>query len=136
MPLDRAHITRASLIMLPSYVLFFGGVGLNFMTAPFDRLAATPMLRYADQIMSIRVWGCLFALCALLMAVAMLLHHRELYQFALLLCGISMVLWTLVAIVGIFERPISYSSWLWPAIIAAACFASNRSLVRDHRREV
>jgi hypothetical protein len=136
MPLDRAHLTVASRIMVPAYVVFFGFVGANFMLSSFHRLVASPMLRYADQVLSIRLWGALFATCALLMLAALMLKHRDLYRFALLLCAVSMSVWTLVAIAGVFVEPISYSAWVWPALVATACFASNRSLVRDNRRGV
>lgn len=136
MPLDRAHLTVASRIMVPAYAVFFAFLGANFTLAPFRRLAASPMLRYADQVLSIRLWGALFVTCALLMAAATVLKHRDLYRFALLLCAMSMSVWALVAIAGIFVEPVSYSAWVWPALVATACFASNRSLVRDNRRGV
>lgn len=129
-PLDRAHITAASRIMLPTYVVFFGVIGVNFLGGPSDRVVASPMLRYADQLMSIRAWGVLFLACCLLMVAALALRHRELYRWALLVCGLSMTVWALVAIAGAFTEPVSFSAWAWPALAAAACFASNRSLVK------
>lgn len=129
MPLDRQHITAASRVMLPTYVVFFGVVGVNFIASP-HRLAASPMLRYADDVMSLRAWGGLFFGCCMLMVAAMAIGHRDLYRFALLMCAFSMVLWAVVAILGIFVEPVSFSAWVWPATVAAACFASNRSLVR------
>lgn len=129
MPLDRAHITAASRIMLPVYVVFFGVIGINFLASP-QRLAASPMLRYADHIMPLRVWGAMFFTCCILMLIALAFASRDLYRFALLMCAVSMLLWTLVAILGAFVEPVSFSAWAWPGTIAAACLASNRSLVR------
>lgn len=137
MPLDRQHITVASRIMLPTYVLFFAVVGINFVAGTFGRASSSPMLRYADTIMDIRAWGSVFIACSLIMATALLTRNRMLYRYGLLLCGISMTVWALVAIIGIFAEPVSYSAWAWPGFVAAACAASNRSLAageQDRRR--
>lgn len=133
MPLDRQHVTVASRIMLPAYLVFFAVLGVASITTPLGRLTRSPMLDYANQIMSLRAWGSLFVACALLMAFALLTHNRDRYRYALLLCGFSMTLWTIVAIVGVFAEPISYSAWVWPALVTAACFASDRSLVHQEQ---
>jgi hypothetical protein len=138
MPLDRAHVTVASRVMLPTYVLFFAVVGSNFLAGTFGRASSSPMLRYADGLMPIRVWGGLFCACALLMAAAMLTRNRYLYRYGLTLCCFSMIVWALVALVGIWVEPVSYSAWAWPGFVAAACAASNRSLAQgeiDQRRQ-
>lgn len=133
MPLTRANVTVASRVMLPAYTIFFAVVGASLITTPLARLAATPMLRYADTIMSVRIWGALFVACALLMAAALARHHRTMFRFALLVCFFSMVLWAVVAILGVFYEPVSYSAWAWPALVAAACMATNRSLAKGER---
>lgn len=130
MPLDRQHMTSASAIMTKVYVIFFAVIGSNFLAGTFGRAQASPMLRYADRIMDIRVWGGLFVGCALLMLTALLTHNRYLYRYGLLVCSTSMVVWSLVAVAGIFVEPVSYSAWAWPAFVAAACAASNRSLAQ------
>jgi hypothetical protein len=135
MPLDRAHVTVASRIMLPMYVVFFAVVGANYLTASMTRLQASPMLRYADRLMSIRVWGALFLGCALLMLAALIRHNRSLYRYGLFVCFFSALTWTAVAIAGIFAEPVSYSAWAWPALVAAACMASNRSLAKGELDE-
>lgn len=137
MPLDRNHITVASRIMLPSYIVFFIVVGSNFLAGTFGRAQSSPMLRYADTIMPIQVWGGVFVTCSLIMAGALVTRNRMLYRYGLLVCGISMTLWALVAVAGIWVEPVSYSAWAWPAFVAAACAASNRSLAageQDQRR--
>lgn len=129
-PLTRATVTAASRVMLPTYVATFGIVGVNWLAAPSQRLLASPVLRAADAIMPIRGWGALFAACAVLMAVALVRHHRDLYRFALLVCAVAMSTWSLVAAVGTLFEPVSFSAWVWPACVAVACLASNRSLAR------
>lgn len=137
MPLDRDHMTVASRIMLPTYVALFTGLGIAAALTPIDRLVATPFFRYANHLMSMRAWGGLFIACGLLMLVALLRQSRTLYQYALLVCGLSMAVWSVVAVVGIWFEPISFSAWLWPAFATRACWASNKSLERgeqDQRR--
>lgn len=137
MPLNRENMTVASFIMTKAYVVFFAVFGASLMVTPLDRLLATPMLRYAHHIMSIRAWGAMFFACGLLMVVALVRERRMLYRYGLLVCGLSMATWTLVALVGIFFEPISYSAWVWPAFVMAACWATNKSLEkgeRDQRR--
>jgi hypothetical protein len=114
--------------MLPSYVVFFCGIGAGYMLGL--RIGAAPMLRFADRIMPIEVWGGVFFTCGILMIVAMLAHHRTLYRYALLVCATSMAVWLAVALLGVFYAPVTYTAWLWPFIVMQACRASNRSLVR------
>lgn len=139
MQLTRATISVPSQIMLPAYVVFFGVVGGNFAIGETPRLFQSPMLRYANHLMSIRVWGCLFLACSLIMLIALIVHNRYLYRYGLLVCCLSMLTWAGVAIVGAFSEPVSFSAWAWPALAAVACWASNKSLERnsaeDHRRQ-
>lgn len=138
MPLDRTHITVASRVMLPTYVVFFGVIGTNFAATGTPRLFNSPMLRYADQIMSIRAWGGVFLACSAIMLAALIAHNRYAYRYGLMVCCLSMATWTTVAIIGVFYEPVSYSAWAWPALATAACWASNKSLAQgeqDRRRE-
>ncbi|HKY57652.1 MAG TPA: hypothetical protein VJL80_06415 [Aeromicrobium sp.] len=129
MPLDRAHVTVASRIMLPTYIGFFLIIGCNYIIDP-PRLAQSPMLRFADSLMSLQVWGSLFVACSLIMAAAMWSKRRTLYRFGLILAGTSMGLWAIAATFGAFLEPISFSAWAWPTFVTCATVASNRSLVR------
>lgn len=131
MPLDRDHLTRASQITVPTYMVFFIANGLNYMTSSTNWLLPTPMLRYANSIMDIRVWGALFFSCGLLMLVAMWIHGRELYRFGLLVCAACMVVWAVLCIIGIRTEHVSFSAWTWPGAMFAFALATNRSLVRD-----
>lgn len=139
MPLDPAHVTGPSKIMVPTYLIFFAVNGLNYMTASANWLLPSPMLRYANELMPIRVWGALFVTCAALMAWAMVRANRTEYRFALLVCALSMVIWTGIAVAGIWVEHVSFSAWTWPGLVSAACFATNLSLARndqDQRRRV
>lgn len=135
MPLDREHVTAASRIMLPSYAVFFAVVGLGYMFGQAGRVFASPMLRYADHILPIPVWGGLFVTCSLIMVVALRSHDRLLYRWALTLCGISMVVWMGVAIAGAIWSNVTVTAWVWPGLVTQACRASNRSLLRGEHDE-
>lgn len=127
MPLDRQHITAASRVMLPAYVVFFAALGFNYMTA--EQVALNnPALAFANDLMPLPVWGAVFLVCACLMGVALLLKQRFLYRFALRFCAVSMVFWAVV---------IAWASWVgdatplaaaWSAFVATACYATDRSL--------
>lgn len=130
MPLDRAHITVASRITLPLYVLLFGVIGAGYLFGQAHRLYAAPMLRFADRIMPLGVWGGLFLSCALLMAFAMHRKNRMLYRYALWVCVLSMLVWAVVAVVGVFFEPVTWSAWVWPFSVAGFCLASERSLAK------
>ena len=41
MPLDRAHVTAASRVMLPTYPAFFGGLGAGLLLTPTQRLTSS-----------------------------------------------------------------------------------------------
>ena len=128
MPLDRAHVTVASRVMLPAYVVFFAGLGVNYVATPDSRLKASPALDYAAQFMSLPAWGGLFLVASALMFVALVSRRRVLYRYALLLCAYSMGVWTLANILAAFHSDATPLGWLWPAIVVAACVASYRSL--------
>ena len=128
MPLDRAHVTRASRIMLPTYVVFFGMVGLNYLTTSRDTLLATPALAYVDRVMSLRAWGLLFLAAALLMVAALATRRRLLYRFALRLCALSMLLFTGATVAAACFSNATPFGWAYPALVVAACAASDWSL--------
>lgn len=54
-----------------------------------------------------------------------------LYRYALLLCALSMTVWTLVGIAAIFASRASPGVWAWPALVVAACAASYQSLTHE-----
>jgi hypothetical protein len=128
MPLNRDTVTRASRIMLPAYVAFFAGIGLNYIATPDTRLRASPALGYAATLMPLPAWGGLFLAAAALMAVALIAQRRTLYRYALLLCGISMTVWTVAMAVAALYSATTPGAWLWPGFVVAACAASYRSL--------
>lgn len=129
MPLDRRHITAASRITLPTYVVLFAALGSNYLYDP-DRLQASPGLHFADSIMPLQVWGGMFVVVASLMLAALVTHVRAVFQYALLVAIISESLWSLSLLLGAFTAELSWTAWIRDAAIAAFCFASYRSLMK------
>jgi hypothetical protein len=127
-PLTRESVTAASRVMLPAYVLFFAALGGNYILTPTSRLLDSPGLRYANGVMPLRVWGALFLISAALMLIALGTHKRILYRYALLLCGLTMLLLTIVYILAAFHSDATPAGWIWPALVVAACAASYRSI--------
>lgn len=134
MPLTRANVTAASRIMLPTYVAFFGIVGFTYaFSPPSATLGTSTALRFADHLMPLAAWGCLFLTCSAIMAVALTLHRRTLYRWALRMCAVSMTVWALVILVAAIQGDASPGAWAWSALVAAACVASDRSLALGER---
>lgn len=128
MPLTRANVTAASRIMLPTYPVFFASIAAGLLFTPLDRLVATPAWRFADQLVSLRLWGVGFGAVALGMAIAMLTHHRHRYKVALGVAVVWMTLWAGILASAFLFGDTSPFAWTWPAFVARACYASLVSL--------
>jgi hypothetical protein len=132
--LDRDTITVASRLMIPAYVVFFAGLGLNFVITPLHRLGATPGLQYVQiSAGGIRLYGVTFLVVAALIAAAMASRRRGPCLYALNLGALSMALWGVLQLAAAIFSTGSPSGWCWPGIVCAACMATSRSL---RRREV
>lgn len=123
-------ITVASKIMLPTYVGMFTVVAMNFLFINSDTLAKSPGLNYADSVLSIRGWGLLFCAVAVMMVVSLVRKNRDMFRYALLMAAICMALWSAVMFGAAIWGPASFSAWSWPMFVAAACMATNRSLLK------
>lgn len=127
MPLDRAHVTAASRVMLPTYVVFFLLLGLNYLTAEQVALA-NPALAFANDVMPLPIWGGLFVFCAFVMFAALLTKRRTLYRWALRMCGISMVFWALVIAWASLVGDATPLAAAWAGFVSMCCLATDRSL--------
>lgn len=125
--LTRENVTTASRLMLPTYVFTFAALGLSYALGPRETLVSPP-LAFADQMMPLRAWGCVFLACSAAMASALLLRRRMLFRFALRMCGVSMFVWAGVITLATLAGDASLSAPVWSAFIGIACFASDRSL--------
>jgi hypothetical protein len=113
--------------MLPTYVIFFAALGVNYLVAD-ETAMQSPALRFADAVMPLPAWGALFLACAAIMALALILARRILYRWALRMCGMSMVFWAVVIAWASFDGDATPLAAIWSAFVAAACYASDRSL--------
>lgn len=127
MPLDRQHVTTASRIMLPTYVAFFGLLGLNYLTAE-DTALANPALAFANDVMPLPIWGGLFIACAFVMFCALVTKRRLLYRWALRMCGLSMLFWAGVILWASLDEAATPFAAAWAGFVATACYATDRSL--------
>lgn len=129
MPLDRAHLTRASQIMLPTYVVAYTILGLVYVLWPMKKLLGSPGLDYANGIASLRLWGWIFLTAAALMATALRSSNRLLFRYALWVCVVCMGSWSLVFVFAVLAGTSSPAAPVLPALATVACFASERSLL-------
>lgn len=130
MPLTRGTVTAASRIMLPTYVIFFAWVGGNWALTDSHRLGESPALRYAATLLPMPMWGCLLVAVSILIAVALLSHRRDLCRFALWIAAIALGLFAVIFALAGFVSVASPSAAAWPLLGAAACIASERSLLK------
>src|SRR5690348_15692484 len=114
MPLDRAHITVASRVMLPVYPIFSALFGLGLLLTPRDRMLQTPVFQTADHVAPLPTWGVLFLVVAALQVSAMVAKTRPRYTLALGLLIVLMGVWTVVFIASALHDQAPWTSPLWP----------------------
>lgn len=125
-----SNITVASRIMLPTYMILFAMLGVNYLTITSERFSKSPGLLFAnDNVMDLRGWGAVFLVSVACMVVAIALKNRMLFRYALFLGIIVMSVWSgVIAAAALFGNA-SLTGWCWPAFVAIACYASNESLL-------
>lgn len=129
MPLDRAHVTVASRVMLPAYPLFMGALGVSFVVAPDRILLKTPTFNFADRLAPLPLWGVMFLLAAAGMTLALLIHRRAAYQAAIVVAFGAMGWWTILTFASTVAGDASPTAALWPAFVSVALYATYQSLV-------
>lgn len=131
MPLDRAHMTRASWIMLRAYTLHAIFFGVLYIADPGGRLDRAPGLAFARLMMPLALWGMLLLLVAAFLTGAILTGSRAL-GIAVLWCYASTnVLWAAIYAAAPFVSPdATFGGPGHPLLIATACVASAVSLQR------
>jgi uncharacterized membrane protein len=128
MPLNRATITVASRVMLPTYPILAAGVGLNYLIASDRLLDAGVFYQVADSIVPLEFWGAAFLLVAIVMVVALLTRSRLGYELSLALMAGAMLVWATVGLLAAIHNGGSYTAALWPGFVIMACVASFMSL--------
>lgn len=133
--LYRSTITAASRVMLPTYALFFAGVGFSLILTPESRLRQTPTFRYLDTIADLTWWGAGFLAVAGGMLLCLLRHRRTWYQRLLAVAIVWMTGYTVMTAIAAFNGQTSFAAWTWPAFVAIACWASLRSITSGETGE-
>lgn len=132
MPLDRAHVTVASRVMLPAYTALNGVFAAVFLTDPQLRLQKAPSLAYARGWLPISVWGLLWFTLAALMIVALVVRHRETFVTALAVNAAAWFVWGLVTAAAVVTQAnVTPLAGVLPWFVATASFASMLSLLHQ-----
>ena len=119
----------ASRVMLVVYPVFAAGIGLSFTTTPTHRLRETPSTRYLDDLVGIGVVGIVFLALAALLAVALVARRRQLAVLSLGALASWLIAYATVTLLAALNGQASFSAWLWPGFVAAACWATMLSLL-------
>lgn len=129
MPLTRTTVTAASRVMLPAYVITFAWIGGAWVFTDEGYLINSPALDYANNLLPLPAWGGLLLGVAALILGAMLSRHRLLCRVALWIAFVVMCVFVVVFAAASIGGLASPSAAAWPFLFAAACFASDRSLL-------
>lgn len=130
--LDRGGESTAAHIMLPAYPILCTYLGVMYLSPP-EALLASPVLEVANEHLPIHLWGVLFLLVAAVQVVALIVHRCILYEVALILMVVAMVVWAAVFVAAAREGG-SPTAWCWPAFVAVACYANLAALVKGEEQ--
>lgn len=126
------HVTTASRVMLPAYLLHNCWFAVIYMFDPQGRLERTPGLASARYIgLPFEVWGVLVGMIAAMIAVSLVGHFRVLMVFALYCNMVVLVWWAVIyGSSALISPDSSLAGGMWPTLAAFACHASAKSLMR------
>jgi hypothetical protein len=128
MPLDRAHVTVASRVMLPVYAVVSGYIGLCYILSPDARLRGAS-LAVARMLLPMPVWGLLALLLSASVVLAILTRSRSLAVGSLCMGAGAYFVWGCFYAISIWIDPsASVVSPIWPLLASAAHIASALSL--------
>lgn len=131
--LDRAHITRASRVMLPTYAIMYTILGYLFLLQRPERTSGEAF-DIAKMVLPIHGWGWVFAIVSALEVTAMWSRKRSMYMAALIL-GVGLAaFWTVVLGAAAVASPqVSFTGCVWVGGWVAAQMATALSLAaREH----
>lgn len=129
MPLTRKTVTVAQRVMVPVNTIFAAVLGYAY-TFEAEQLETAAAYRSAAEILPLEAWGVGFlGIAAWLAAATVVLHHRRLFVVGLAWLGAWMLVWTGVFIAVYLKGDATFVAWIFPAYVAAACWASMLSLL-------
>lgn len=127
--LTRDRVTIASRIMLPTYPVFAGIIGVVYMLDPGGRLPADRIF----PLLPADVWGAGFVIVAVMQVLALLSGRRGLYIAALAPMAVWCAAWSVALAHHALTGTATYSGFAFPAIVATACIASMASLLAQEQ---
>jgi hypothetical protein len=131
MPLTSSTVTKASLIMLPAYVIVAGYIGLCYLLAPESRLQG-PALKVARHLLPMEVWGVLALALAVAVVLAIATQNRQVVVLALCVGAVAYEFWCIFYAISVIQDPTaSPVTPIWPFGWGIAHIASAVSLSRD-----
>lgn len=141
---DRMHVTRASRVMLPFYILFSLALGLTWLLQADSRTNTS--LAALENVWPLRGTGVVLLVLALALAAALITKNRALCGLALLAGSVAYS-----ALAAVFCLPLeldlvwgwpflevgnpaaSLSAPYWPVIMVVAQFASAISVIFEEQ---
>ena len=133
-PLRPNLVTAGAKIMLPTYPIFNGWLGLSYFFNTVDR-ASTPDFPFVGHLMAMDIWATWFVVLAAAMTIALLVGHRLSMALLLYIAAVTYLAWSIAFFVLIVSEEHSSSSALAVFLfIVAAHIASASSLLRDRPR--
>lgn len=130
MTLDRASVTVASRVMLPTYAIVNAIFAAAFLSDVQGRLEVAPALDFARSWPPIEQWGLLWFALAAVMVMALLVHHRTTYVVALAINVAAWLMWGILTGASVLTQElVTPLAGVLPCFVAAASFASMMSLL-------
>jgi hypothetical protein len=126
-------LTKASLVMLPWYLILNAAYAVNFYFDPFGRNALAPTLTYHRHLFSgdLHPWGIMFGLCTILLLVGIVTRSRLSASFACAMSFMAWLMWTWLTLRStLIDTQTSAVAPFLSATVAVACLATTISLWR------
>lgn len=140
--MTKDNVTAASRVMLPTYSILFGTIGLLLVFQDSERTAnqAFAVARSFFEpfalgpLSSMQMWGIAFLAVALVEAGALIRKCRRTYMYALVVGAWLAAFWAiLILAAALTDIHVSFTSAVWVGGWIAAHVASVRSLATGER---
>jgi hypothetical protein len=131
-PLDRAHVTKASRVMLPAYIALTGALGLVYLFDPLGNLSRAQPLAFPRAVMGghMEPWGALFLALSIGLAASLCRGSALAVCLALCCSAVTFALWAVMYLATtLSDQAASVTASFWPAFVSTACVASLRSIL-------
>lgn len=122
--------------MIPAYIAHAVWFGVVYLVDPQNRAQRAPALSLAHGLgLPMRSWGVMYLLIGALMLFALIRHSRQLYVWMLYCYAVVMIWWAVIYAGSLLiSRDASIAGIAWPLLVAVACHASAKSILRGEIR--